>query len=157
MSTPTKRRRVYHPGKSPFASPKAVVQQHFKGETDINNIVEKARRGIAPGNIREHGHFADFSNAPQNLDEAFKRVEDALDSFEQLPAKAREELGNDPRRLMQVNAEFLVRHGLAKPRTKSPEATQGSPGGSGEGSPAKPSKKASKAAPAANSDQDDQD
>lgn len=158
-SKPKRRRpRVFNPVGSPHKSPKAVVQQHFKKETDINAIVERARRGIPPTNVRDRGAFVDLSNMPHDLTEAFARVESAWDSFQQLPAKAREELSNDPRNLFKVTPDFLVRHGLAKARTQSPETAQGSPGGAGEGSPAKASKKPSKEAPKAPTpDHDDQD
>jgi len=156
MQTP-KRRRITHPGTSPFASPKAVVQQHLKNEADINTIVARARKGIVPVNMRNPGVFADVSNMPQDLTEAFSRVESAYDLFEQLPAKARDELRNDPRNLMRADMDFMIRHGLAKPRPQSPGDSPGSPGGPGEGSPAKPSKKASKAPQAPTPDPDDQE
>lgn len=106
-----KRRRVTHPTGSPFASPKAKVQTQFRRDTDINQIVERARRGIAPTNTRVPS-YADFSDAPESLTEAFQRVERAWDAFEALPAKARLELNNDPRQLFRCDDEFFRRHGL---------------------------------------------
>lgn len=126
------RRRIVHPLNSPFASPKAVTQQHMKVESDINTIVAKARRGIPPTNIRQDGRFADLSNAPEDLTDAFGRVQNAIDLFEQLPAKARQELGNDPRRLLEATPEFMVRHGLAKALQEpsvDPAPGQGASGG----------------------------
>lgn len=157
MSNTPKRRRVYHPGKSPFASPKAVVQQHLAKEADINTIVERARRGIAPSNVRNPGVYRDVSNMPSDLTEAFAVVDSAWDSFMSLPAKAREELGNDPRRLTKAPSDFFVRHGLINPPKESPGASPGSPGGSGEGSPVSTSKKGSKAPKAQAPDLEDQD
>lgn len=152
-----KRRRVTHPVKSPFANPKAVAQQHLAGEADINQIVARARRGISPTNVRSGGVFADVSSMPSDLTDAFDRVEHAMDLFSRLPAKAREELGNDPRRLVHANLDFFKRHGLAAPEAQ-PESSQAAPKGAGEGSPAKASKKPGKAAAAAsNTDSDEGD
>jgi len=147
MQTP-KHRRITHPKNSVFKNPKAVLQQHMKDSTDINEIVARARRGIAPTNTRERGNFVDISNVPQDLTEAFNTVDRAWDSFMTLPARAREELGNDPRRLLQANADFFKRHGIlhdkvdaplgAKPAAES-RVDQGSGGG-------RPPKKAAKAA-----------
>lgn len=157
MSNSPKPRRIYHPKNSPFASQKAVVQQHLAKEADINTIVERARRGIAPTNLRSPGVYADVSQMPSDLTEAFAVVDSAWDSFMSLPAKAREELSNDPRRLTKAPADFFVRHGLINPPVQSPGDSPGSPGGSGEGSPATPSKKASKALKAQSPDQEDQE
>lgn len=151
------RRRVTNPVGSKYASPKAVVQQHMARECDINVIVERAKRGIMPGTVREPGLFADVSGLPQDLTEAFSRVEQANELFAQLPAKAREDLRNDPRMLLKADADFFVKHGLAIPRDKGPGVRQDPPAGAGEGSPAKPSKKASKAPNSASADQDGQD
>lgn len=151
------RRRVYHPASSSFASPKAVVQQHMKNDADINTIVARAKKGIVPSNIRQQGVFADVSNLPQDLTEAFSRVENALDLFGQLPAKAREELGNDPRRLSKAPMDFFVRHGLATIPKEAPGDRQEAHQGSGGGRPPKKEPKAPKAPQAPTPDQDDQE
>lgn len=106
------RRRVSHPATSEFASPKAVTQQHLREASDINGIVARARRGIAPTNVRPPGRFADVSDSPESLTEAFLSVDRAITSFNELPALARDELGNDPRRLLEASPEFMLRHGL---------------------------------------------
>lgn len=118
-----KRVRVTHPTDSPFASEKAVTQQHLVEAADINAIVAKARRGIAPTNVRDpsSGRFADLGDSPQDLTEAYARVQRAEEAFASLPARARDELGNDPRKLLQADGEFFVRHGLAE-LVQPPEA-----------------------------------
>jgi len=144
MQTP-KRRRITNPINSPFANPKAVVQQHLKDGTDINQIVARARRGIAPSNVREPGRFIDVSNIPQDLTEAFNSVESAWESFMTLPAKAREELGNDPRQLSRAGPEFFKRHGMLKTPIETPEVLPPEVHGGKGGVPpkaAKPPKKA---------------
>lgn len=151
------RRRVVHPTGSPFASSKAVVQQHMKDEADINRIVERARRGIAPSISRSEGAYVDMSNAPQDLTEAFARVEAAYDLFGHLPAKARDELGNDPRNLLKADAAFMLRHGLSVPRKDPSQSSAEGQEGSGGSAPVKPSKKASKGSRAPAPDQEDQD
>jgi len=144
-----KRRRVIHPKNSPFKNPKAVVQQHLKDSTDINEIVARARRGIPPTNMRQGGNFVDVSNLPTDLTSAFNAVDNAWESFMKLHAKAREELGNDPRRLTTANADFFKRHGLMKPQV-APEVSSGAKGG-------EPPKQSKKAAKAASPDPEDQD
>lgn len=110
------RRRITNPSKSPFSSPKAVVQQHMAAESDINQIVARARRGIAPTNVREgQPRYLDLSDSPQSLTEAYERVQAAEDAFYSLPARARDELGNDPVALLSANREFFERHGLLSP------------------------------------------
>lgn len=155
MSLPV-RRRVTAPVGSKFASPKAVVQQHLAKDADINTIVAKAKRGIAPSNARGPGVFADVSQMPKDLTEAFALVDQAWDSFSALPAKAREELDNDPRRLVKQGPEFFLRHGLMIPK-EAPGVRQDAPEGAGEGSPASASKKGSKGAKAPKVDDDSQD
>lgn len=141
------RQRIHHPVSSPFASPKAVVQQHMKQESDINQIVERARRGIPPTNVRSPGVFADVSNTPQDLTAAFSQVESAWEAFNTLPARARDELSNDPRRLASANADFFIRHGLTVPKEEpqaKPGAHQESEGGRPSGKEAKPPKASKK-------------
>lgn len=137
-----KRIRVTHPTSNPWASPKAVVQTQFRRETDINQIVERARRGIAPTNTRVPS-YADFSDSPESLTDAFQRVEHALDAFEALPAKARLELNNDPRNLFKVDGEFFQRHGLTEDvppeaPTPSPEAPAPAPASKAKQKPIQP-------------------
>jgi len=123
-------RRVVHPKGSPFASPKAKVQEHLAASCDINEIVAKARRGIAPTNVREGvPSYLDVSDSPESLQDAYSRVEKAEAAFSALPAKARAELDNDPRRLLAVQGDFFERHGLTnpKPPEPSPEPAKGAP------------------------------
>jgi len=134
MSTPKQHRRITNPKNSPYASPKAVVQQHLKDGTDINQIVARARRGIPPTNVREPGQFIDLSKIPEDLTQAFNQVESAWESFMTLPARAREELGNDPRRLSTADLGFFERHGLTRPKAV-PEIPNQGPTGVGGGTP----------------------
>jgi len=151
-----KRRRVQHPIDSVHASSKAVTQQHLKEESDINYIVSRARRGIPPTNVRAVGEFRDNYDSPESLTDAYARVERAEEAFSSLPARARDELGNDPRNLLKATPEFFSRHGLITPKEEPeapPQARQESEGGRPSGKP----KASSKAPKAPIPDDDDQE
>lgn len=146
------RRRIVHPKGSPFASKKAKTQQHLMGDCDINTIVARAKKGIMPSNVRQsQPSYLDVSETPDSLMDAYERVHRAEDAFMALPAKAREELDNDPRRLPRAGREFFERHGLVKPQPKgippeaAPEPAKGAgktPKGSAPSQPGKASPKA---------------
>lgn len=113
-----------------FGEPKHVTQQQFKRECDVNEIVKRAQRGIAPAflNNRE-ARYGDFSNVP-SLAEAHSLVAAARDAFMELPAALRRELDNDPRNLSQLTQEQAERYKLLKERPEaSPQDDQGSGGG----------------------------
>ena len=146
------RRRVVSNCSLPVGSHK--TQQQFRDECDLNIIVAKAQRGIAPRFVNAAvPRYGDFSSAP-SLAEAHEVLERAREAFMTLPSKARAELGNDFTNLTSVDHEFFVRHGLTKPAVK---AGPGEFEGVVDPLDTKPVKRASKAVKAASSDQDGQD
>ena len=84
--------------------------------TDINTIVKTYQKtGVLPQGRR--GYYADISNIPLSLNEAFSIVEDACDAYNELPAQIRKQMGNDPSKLEEFvndenNYDILVEHGI---------------------------------------------
>lgn len=128
-----KTRRVMNPMGSPHKARKATVQQSMMQRSDINYIVAQAKRGIAPVNTREDGQYLDVSDTPQTLMEAYERIERAETAFMSLPVRARDELDNDPTKLLMADREFFDRHGLVeseiRPLATSPEVYGEAEGG----------------------------
>lgn len=133
------------------------TKQEFKAECDINRIVERAKRGLAPAFNPRKPFYGDFSNVP-TLTEAFARIEEAQEAFMTLPAQLRRELGNDPRNISDLTVEQCERYGLMK--EKAPDAGDGgtppSPGQGARGvaDPSNPPAKPAKKPKADNSDQE---
>lgn len=109
----------------------AETQQQFADECDMNKIVDRANRGIAP-RYQAQGvpQYGDFSNVP-DLPTAYAQIQRAEEAFMRLPAQLRLELGNDPARISQLTQDQIKRFGLGKPTTPSqptpPEASQPDP------------------------------
>ena len=119
-----------------------AVKQEFEGECDINEIVARAKRGIAPAWLAKGApRYGDFSSVP-TLAEAFEKVSLAREAFMTLPSQLRWELGNDPRRIDELTAEQCVRFKLVKQPAEP--AVTGSEGGTpsrasdGQDDPSKP-------------------
>lgn len=113
--------------KVPTVGISSRVKQEFAADCDVNRIVERARKGIAPTWINQRQpRFGDFSKTP-SLAEAFEKVAIAQDAFMQLPSKLRAELGNDFRRIDELTPEQAVRFGLVKQAAEPP--VTGSKGG----------------------------
>lgn len=94
------------------APEKALTQQQFKDECDMNRIVRNAARGIAPRYYAQgQPHYGDFTNVV-DLTEAYNVVARAEEAFMTLPAKLRAELGNDPARINEITRDQAARHGL---------------------------------------------
>lgn len=107
------RRRSTVPILSEEDKPKKT-QQQFKSEVDINRIVEKARRGIVPTFLAKGTPvFGDFSHVP-DLTEAYDAIERAQEAFMSLPAKLRQELDNDPRKIVELTEEQVDRYKIGK-------------------------------------------
>lgn len=98
-----------------------MTQQHFKEECDINTIVERfGLTGQLPENlvVPEYG---DYSEAVTDYHSAANMILEAENAFMQLPAKVREEFGNDPQRLLEFvhdekNATRAAELGIINPR-----------------------------------------
>lgn len=122
-------------------------------EMDINLIIKRSiERGVQPQWLNSATpRYGDFSEVP-SLAEAKELIIRAEESFMQLPANARLELGNDFTRLQGAPREFFERHGLVEPKVEldSPTGESATGGAGGDKPPRKTLKKAT-------SDHSDQD
>ena len=74
----------------------SLTQQHFKKETDIVEIIKKHdRTGIIEHVARGVAQYGDYSEVNEYR-EALDMVNNANNSFMELPAEVRAMFGNDP-------------------------------------------------------------
>lgn len=93
----------------------ALARQEHKDECDLNIIVKRAMKGIAPRWLNHNApQYGDFSKMP-SLAEAYDQIAAAEEAFMNLPAQLRRELDNDPRNLEGLTADQVQRYGLGKP------------------------------------------
>lgn len=77
--------------------PKFRTRQQPAEQTDINGIVERAKRGIMPTWINSRTPiYADMTQVPKDLLSAYKKIEAAEEAFMALPAKIRTQMDNSP-------------------------------------------------------------
>jgi len=79
------------------------TQQHFERETNINSIVSRYQKtGVLPtALIRE----VQFGEVGPDLVQSLNKIKAAKEQFQMLPAKIREEFGNDPDRFLRFLAD----------------------------------------------------
>lgn len=81
--------------KAPKICTRTRVQQQFKEECDINNIVDRfTKTGQAPGATKQP-FFADLT-VVDGLQDALHKVDNARKSFASMPAKVRAKFENNP-------------------------------------------------------------
>lgn len=111
-------------------TPPSMTKQSHVAECDINNIVRDFMRTGQMTHLNtmaQQGMYADLTNAP-DFQEALHQVQRAEQAFATLPAKLRNELGNDPSRFLDyladpANLEKLYDWGIAiRPETPPPAA-----------------------------------
>lgn len=98
----------------------SLTQQHFKDETDINNILRQFNvTGMLPEHILSprYGDFSGISDYKTALD----RVMDAHEEFMGLPAHLRAQFDNDPENLIaflndESNRSEAEKLGLVQPK-----------------------------------------
>lgn len=88
----------------------AKIQEQLE-PTKIENILRRFTEGDTTALNAANGLYMDVSEMPTNLIEATKKIESIRASFEKLPAKVKEEFGNDPIRFL---AEVNEGNGLQK-------------------------------------------
>lgn len=80
--------------------PDSLVQQQFKDEVDINNIVRRFGLEVSQrATLRAGGIYGDFSEIT-DFESALAAIERAEDNFMALPPEAREKFANDPARFL---------------------------------------------------------
>jgi phage internal scaffolding protein len=103
------------------------VQQHFKDEVDINNIMAKYIRTGIIDHVAAHGmHYGDFEDL--NYHEVMNRITAANQMFMDLPAKIRQRFNNDAGEFINfiTNPDNLAEArelGLAEPEGADPNNT----------------------------------
>lgn len=117
------------------------AQQQFKESSNINVLIAKYRKlGVWPSGAP--GVYDDEVTWPKNLGEAFEVTARAAEQFAALPAVVRRKLGNDPRRLLELDEDDLadMRKYLLQQEAQPP-VDEGSGGSRPPGKEAKPPKK----------------
>jgi len=127
-----------------------LTQQHFKEETDINNIMAKfAKTGLVDHVNKVAGSYGDFTTV-QDYQLHLDQVMAANAAFMELPSKIRARFDNDPSHLLAFvqdprNRDEAVELGLIDrpppPPPKDAPASSGAPGG-GDQPPTPPAKPA---------------
>ena len=96
----------------------SLAKQEFRDECVINEIMKKYQaHGVNPYVVEDPRFFVDVSD-PVDYQEALNIVARSQTAFESIPAKLRDQLGNDPARFLQwvkdpANAEEMYKLGLA--------------------------------------------
>lgn len=95
------------------------TKEAYKGECDINAIVEKARKSGDMSSLlpKTQGIYSDVSNLP-SYQEAMDIVNRATEAFDALPSKLRYECHNDPAEFLEKvkDVEWAIKHKLAVKR-----------------------------------------
>lgn len=94
-----------------------LTQQHFRDECDLNVILKRYRASDLPQPMHP-GVYADLTELPTSLADAFDRVAVAQEWFDSLPSDVRLSFDNDPRsalRLLMSNPEAARAAGLLGP------------------------------------------
>lgn len=122
-----------------FGDEPSLTIQSAKDECDINLIIERANRGMAPAFINERiPQFGDFSDVA-DYQSAFNQVLAAQDQFAELPSKIRARFGNDPAQLLSFlsdasNRDEAIRLGLIVPADSVPAGDGRAPQAPGDAS-----------------------
>lgn len=105
-------------------NPAVRTRQEPKDSTDINKIVSAARRGTMPTWINRRAPiYADMTEVPKDLTQAYMKIQAAREAFDALPSDVRRDIDHDPLRLPQwlhdpKNREIAEKYGLVE---KAPE------------------------------------
>lgn len=100
-----------------------LTQQHFKDESDVNNIIAKYQRtGLLTDPLKpstRQPRFGDFSDLP-DYQSALAMVEEVDDAFMELPASVRKRFDNDPVKVAEFlsdpsNRDEAIKLGLVTP------------------------------------------
>lgn len=108
----------------------SLTDQSFKKSCCINNIMKLyAKTGQLPHFQTREAIFADISNAPESLTEAFETVQDAKELFLLLPSEIRKMINHDPSQLVEFlsnekNEQILLEHGLIEKKINYAEPAE---------------------------------
>lgn len=91
------------------------VKQEFAREVNINSIIAKMKRGVAPSSFATGTPiYGDFTQGPQNFMDAFDVVQRAERAFASLPLGFRRALDHDPKNLPFATRELYEEFGMLK-------------------------------------------
>lgn len=76
------------------------VQQHYKEECNINNIVRKIAKGFVPPMVAQRPFYADVSGV-EDYQTSLTKVVKAQQQFDMLPANIRAKFFNRPENLIE--------------------------------------------------------
>ena len=122
------RNRVLAPVHDPEIHGPSQVQQHFKDEVDINNIIAKYTQ---TGQITHYARGKpSYGDVPDGADftDAMNLITEAQAEFDALPSEVRSHFQNDPRKYLDAfqpdNKEELQSLGLIAPDPVEPTPVQ---------------------------------
>lgn len=98
--------QLSHPIYSEQYTGPSQTQQQFKDDCDINAVLKKygAHHDYVPEDVSiPVEYFRDLSIAPRDLTEAMNLVQEANETFMDLPAHLRKAVNDDPRRLFELS------------------------------------------------------
>jgi hypothetical protein len=104
----------------------SMTQQHFKEESEINNIIKKHdKNGIIESVARGNARYGDFSLV-QDYKSSLDTIRDANDNFMEIPSEIRKQFNNNAGEFFNFvqdpnNQSELIKMGLAT-AIKTPES-----------------------------------
>lgn len=116
----------------------SMTQQQFKDEADINYIIKMYdSTGVYPGATGaapREPMYGDFTDLPDNAQQAYNQIIDAKNNFNQLPLEIRKRFNYDPSLFLDfvqdpANMKELVTLGLATSRGDANVTEQTNPQG----------------------------
>lgn len=116
-----------------FPETEGRTREEFAEDCDINVIMARYEKtGVISHNSPREPRYVDFTEIPDNLQEALTMLDDAKASFMELPASVRREFDNDPMQFVEYasdpsNLDQMREWGLAPPRAASVSPPVGEP------------------------------
>lgn len=99
--------------------PPSMAKQEFKRECDINNILKQYSKTGMVQHVNKRAAEGMYTDLPDAIDfqDSLNLVREAEASFMTLPARVRDQFGNDPAQFLAfcgdpANAEEMVKLGL---------------------------------------------
>lgn len=127
------------PVNHPLSGEPSRTKQEFKNEVNINEIINRMRRGINPPQWMTAAtpRYGDFSNMPTSFQEAYAIVEAGEAAFRALPLEFRRALDHNPANLASAPRSLYEQFGLLKKpddaeAASPPRKASGLPEGQGD-------------------------
>lgn len=119
---------IYPPENMEEKKLQSRTQQHFAGESDINRIVAKAKKGIPLPVRMVQPIYGNFENGDQ-FQESMNRIAAVRQHFESLPSAVRRQFDNNPSIMLDwladaENVDEAVKLGLLPKEIQPPAAVE---------------------------------